>query len=557
MMSITRESQWTSSSPTSSNYLPSLNTHRSQSANFSPYQVSSPLNHDYHMSPTEYEEQYKAPVSMHIRSPMRQISLHDPSTIERSFVKHQDDMYTQQLSFYFPTIPRTMWDLDTGMQLCMKDDRIERLSISMPFDRFVSYWMYYEEFYKRNDDPDNWKYQSDESGEYPFNVLNKKPLPWNEYIPTVLENIVTLIDGPTKKNKKDIAVPISEDGSVVPSTSVEYIPWRCGFPGRCRYPGTYTNFQMNFNLTESRMTMDKFLDMLDKGNGEIVLNLNQRIVSNTFDYTHDTAKTTGCIVPEYIFIDEVHSTLPDDFDIQLFTTPYIKDTEDVPWFSSAGTSNSVIKAANKFQSVFNHVIYPGSNRNRTMVYQADAITKTPLFQRWLFVNPHAMQAELSRWPCSPEGMCQIQCPGSSEIHFRDLMQYVALTEAPRMLLMAYERKDDFPNSKPSQMVAFNKDKSNIYVHKTLLDHVVSEKFTGPMNRNRHVMRVNEKIYLRLRLHDTGSTSRDKKIQLLRELYGTRPVKPELLTDPKYVPERPLIASFGITLSVWHFPWEGK
>jgi hypothetical protein len=550
--------------------LPSINTHRSISAASTygyPYPSSaSPIHHQT----DGYIETHRASATSY-RSPNNSGNglglLNDNAPIDRSLIKHLELIYVENFSIKHPIVPWTIWDLDTGFQCAGEEDRTNHIIVDTPFNTTLTYWVYAEQFYLNVNNIDEWKYVDNRGQHIAFNCIKTKdgvliPQQWDDYIPDILNRIVkSKGDGEKKKGKKDVSVLIDNETHSSPFEPIDYIPWRCALPGRCRYAGTFSNLKLNFNLLPFTMTIDEFLDELKAGKGEIVLTLSNHVLVNALKHTQESAAKTGCVIPELIYIDQIHSTLPDIFDIQLCTSPYLEQTgkegEEIQWFSCAGTSNSIHPINTPIaKSTFAHIVYPGSVNIPTLVYQADIITRSPLFNRWAFVNQRILEDDRSR--LYTEGtMCQIQCPSVTEIHPKGLIQYIAMTEAPRMLQMAYERKADFPDSKPSKMVYFDDERNYIYVDARLLDHVIAEKFVGPMNRNRHVMRLNKKVCLKLKLHENASMDWTKKIERLRSMYGKVPFTPASPTIPSPPPARESkLVSFGAVLNIFYSPWEG-
>ena len=194
----------------------------------------------------------------------------------------------------------------------------------------------------------------------------------------------------------------------------------------------------------------------------------------------------------------------------------LKDVRRVPWFNTAvGFNQTRADVLNK-ESWSNHMTTPGfkSEKSYTLYYPDAEVLDSPEFQRYIHADLYKVESELNSCMTSDSRFYLIEGPTPLQIHPQKLIQFIAMTEyCPRMLAEQFdEQMKNNPNEQhplPLLDIIENTTKNPVIcVSTTILNKIIAEKHTGRMDRNLHVMRIDQPLTLILQLKDFKSPSAD-------------------------------------------------
>lgn len=356
----------------------------------------------------------------------------------------------------------------------------------------------------RTDDPTKWGYMDNETDPAKpvfrqFNLVpgEKKAVPWYEHISPGYEQ---------KKNKAT--------GQMESTKVYDGCKWICKSPSPIRLPTAFRYTTLRFELTPHYyQTMQAFCDQLKPG--KIELTIPDHAMQQYFAADHNYTKKS--IIVDRIWIVEQHSTFPEPLEVQMMSTHYKSGAEErhlpVAWFQSSGPSRGTQSCP--------HVIYPETHHlfPPIPVYSIPPTSELEEFNRWISVDERALR-KLKDGSTYGAHHYKVRGMAAKEIHCENMLQYLVTTEwSPRINAEAATATSmDIQHHHAQIQKGEDGDPAYMVVHKTILDKLVDEKFTGNMDKSMYLLRVDQSITLEIRLKNhTGQNT-----QFLNEVVAMHP-----------------------------------
>ena len=276
--------------------------------------------------------------------------------------------------------------------------------------------------------------------------------------------------------------------------------WICKPPGPVRFPCVYRLTTLCFELSPYQMPMEAFRAQLKKEDG-VTISLSGDHLRHFFQQSQHVPTTS--IVIAAIWIREVHSSFPEPLSVQLTTKHHSDPTKYTSsWFIPEGPG-------------CDHIVYPGNNKKKEMVWIASPTIETPEFNRWVGVSRSDMEKQMRdalrvserRGGTSSSKYMEyhIQGPNPDCVHPTNYLQFLALTEwSPRIL-------EEANNLSPEQPELFAKVEGaegrgyTMIVAQEILDPLVKSKFEAEQDRGRYLLRFDTGISLHLKLKNRLSS----------------------------------------------------
>jgi len=337
--------------------------------------------------------------------------------------------------------------------------------------------------------------------------------------------------------------PTFQDNLAPRNDSLPTRPWVSRFPGVVHLPEETTTFEIDVQLHPAyaigaRALYDLFGRVELPGCVDVPVPVAQL---QALLASPELLATNG-VVMHRIELCEVHSTLPVPVQVQLQTARWTRDQgEPSNWFRQARTNALASHDTGRASCVLGALtVFPDTHHVHTLpapLFESAEITRGPDFQRWINTTLEQARASLHRLgdvyrQDTPEEveapMCRAlpplkrpndrvepsQVPESAR-DVRDLASFVCLDEWRRLEQMATSHHYDLAKQ---CVMEYDEHADRLFfkVDHRLLDHVLQEKFTGPMDRALHVARTDQPWVVRVALQHTEAGDFAQARQRLRQ-----------------------------------------
>lgn len=296
------------------------------------------------------------------------------------------------------------------------------------------------------------------------------------------------------------------------------IKWYSRFPGIVRISSPFRMMTLHFHLKPRVQTLNDFYKALestplqsakDTHNilGRIGLSYPDKSMNSYLCQCHPNSavKQVNAIIPIKIWIVQEKTNLPIPMQVQLYSMAHTDPTlQEIPWFSSEGPSPFYTDNGQYVDDRLAHYVHAGlmTNESHQLMFQADRITKTAEFQRWINTSYSQMQTILSKYTIDKDRYYSVKSPGyikggKANPHGDDHIQFLILEHWNDMKELSKH------HGKEQKIVAHPSDATCrlFVVHESVLLHYICQKTQGIMNQDLHLMRTDKAITLELSLLD--------------------------------------------------------
>jgi len=318
------------------------------------------------------------------------------------------------------------------------------------------------------------------------------------------------------------------------------IPWISRFPGVRHLPDEVLTFELDVQLDPAyvvgaRRLFDLFHGAATPGQTDIAIPVDQL---QALLACPDYAATHGVVLHK-IELCEVHSTLPVPVQVQLQTAS-CSDGEVRPstWFRQ--TRTNALSAFDASPMLGALTVYPDTHHvheEPALLFEAAEITRGPDFNRWINTTLKQARASLHKLTevyrqDTPQDAALHPCVSLPPLkHYNDPVHPTQVHEQARdvlglasfLCLDEWRRLEQMAVSQNLELDKYcvikydpQADRLFFTVHCRLLDHILEEKFTGPMERALHVARTDKPWVVRVSLQHTAPGSFDRPKQRLRQ-----------------------------------------
>jgi hypothetical protein len=338
----------------------------------------------------------------------------------------------------------------------------------------------------RTNDAASWGYMDDETDPYKpeFRRFNHaggdKDMPWHEYV------------YPRYKSTKN-----KETGQKDHKQTYPGYKWISKSPEPVRLPTKFHYTTLHFELTPHYYhSMQDFCAQLKAGSIDLIIPAYK--MQQYFATDHNYTKKS--IIVDAMWIVEQHSTFKEPLIAQMFSKHYRDDIKQpVAWFQTSGPNTGGLSCP--------HVIYPETHHKSMPipVYQIPSTSEFEEFNRWINVDEKKLRDKLMSQECNGPDPYHYSILGMADqqIHCTDMLQFLVTTEwSPRINEMAA--------ADPSQSMEYQDHQAKInkgeagqpthmVVHKSILNRLVDEKFTGRQDKGLYLMRIDQDMRMEVRL----------------------------------------------------------